>query len=382
MNWTEAGQKVLNQLEESGFDSYIVGGAVRDKLIGKVVMDVDICTKATVEEIQSVFLRTIEVGIQHGTVIVPIRGFPVQVSTFKGNTLEEDLLQRDFTINAMAENRLGDIIDPLGGKKDLHKRLIRSVTNTSQPFEKDPLRLLRALRFALQFHFHIEERTQEGMNSFSHLMNSPAIERISAELEKISTCSLDGEQWTWLLDQPVFQQLNSLFQNHELKRSLKAQERPVVIQDYLTWWSFALYDEDVSLVKNGLSHYKRSNRLSKDVIAIHQSISQLKQGYCTSYDLYKLGKTRLTIALHLLNHLQQKQTDETTLLNAYDHLPIKEKKEILITGRDILDHFPSYAGHEVGQLIKDIERNVVSGQLHNEQQAILDWIRRKERNED
>lgn len=379
MNWKQAGKHVLEQLEEAGFESYIVGGAVRDKFISKVADDVDIATLASMKEIQSIFPRTIEVGIQHGTILVLIDRLPVQVSTFKGTSIEEDLAQRDFTINAMAENSEGEIIDPFQGVEDLKKQLIRTVDGSKRSFVEDPLRLLRALRFSLQLQFHIETKTQGTMNELSKLIEQPAKERVAQELEKVSKCLIDSDQWKWLFNQAVFNELPHLFQSEDLRRSLQNLNSAVSFDDERTWWSFASYSPDPSEVKQTLKMYKRSNKLTKDVLEIQEKVIKFAAESWTLFDLYKLGKHRLIVALKLLSFLQENDIDDSKWLNTYDQLQIKQKKDLYLTGKDILEWNPELSGSLIGDLINKAEKTVINGEVKNEKDTILRWLERESR---
>jgi len=377
MNWNQAGNNVRDQLEEAGFESYIVGGAVRDKFIGKAVHDIDIATRASMIEIQSTFRRTVEVGVKHGTILVLIQGIPVQVSTFKGVSIEEDLAQRDFTINAIAENSLGKMIDPFQGVKDLQKKLIRTIDGSKTPFIRDPLRLLRALRFALQLQFKIETKTQRTMNDLAKLIEQPAIERVAQELEKVSKCQINGNQWKWLFDQTVFNELPLLFQSVNLKKSLQNLEGAISFNDELTWWSFALYDPNPVEVKRALKIYKRSNKLTKDVMEIHEKVILFIHESWTLLDLYKLGKHRLTVALNLLSHLLDNGIDDSKWLDTYEQLQIKQKKDLNLNGKDILKWKPELSGSVIGELIKKVEKAVVFEEIKNEKDTILYWLERE-----
>ncbi|HET7615418.1 MAG TPA: CCA tRNA nucleotidyltransferase, partial [Bacillales bacterium] len=166
---------VVNHLIENGYEAYIVGGAVRDHLIGRRVKDIDIATSATPDKVDGLFDKTIPVGVEHGTVVVRFRHQSFEVTTFRKesdykdhrrpsavsfvSSLHEDLQRRDFTINAMALSREGELIDPCDGRSDLQRKLIRTVGTAKERFEEDPLRMMRAVRFASELDFRIEAET-------------------------------------------------------------------------------------------------------------------------------------------------------------------------------------------------------------------------------
>lgn len=186
---------LLKGLLDHGFKGYIVGGAVRDFFLKRPMTDWDIATDAPPESIQLLFKDIRQFSLQHGTVTLVNKGQHYEVSTFRGagcfgRAINEDLAHRDFTINAMAYDRdTTSIFDPYKGREDLKARFIRAVENPQERFKEDPLRLLRAVRFATELGFHIEPKTREAMASFSHGLSKVSPERIREELLKILKCS-------------------------------------------------------------------------------------------------------------------------------------------------------------------------------------------------
>lgn len=199
----QASLQVLERLEESGYPAYWVGGCVRDELLGKEPADYDVATEAHPETVQSLFSKTVPTGIRHGTVTVLLQGQAVEVTTFREETgyedhrrpvqvlfvdeLESDLARRDFTINAMARDRRGRLIDPFGGEKDLKAGVVRAVGRAEDRFEEDALRMVRALRFSAQLRFRLDEQTREALIGQKPLLSHLAVERVTQELEKMWT---------------------------------------------------------------------------------------------------------------------------------------------------------------------------------------------------
>ncbi len=194
---------VLEKLEQHGYEAYVVGGAVRDILLGKEPVDFDITTGATPSEVMEVFGEDHchPTGIAHGTVTVVVDGLPLEVTTFRidgqykdlrhpeqvffTRNLEEDVKRRDFTINALAMSRGGEIVDFCGGIEDLHAGVIRAVGEPGRRFEEDALRILRALRFAAQTGFDIEKMTAEEALRQKASLSELSAERIWQELRKL-----------------------------------------------------------------------------------------------------------------------------------------------------------------------------------------------------
>lgn len=193
-------ERTLKKLNQNGYQAYIVGGCVRDFLLGKEPSDYDICTDAKPEAVMAVFEHAIPTGIKHGTVTV-IDEEPIEITTFRteGNypdhrhpdtvtfvsDVKEDLARRDFTINAMAYHPDIGLVDPFGGQDDLNNRMIRCVGDPSKRFEEDALRMIRAHRFAAKLHFTIEENTQKAIDANAHWISRVAVERLYKELIEI-----------------------------------------------------------------------------------------------------------------------------------------------------------------------------------------------------
>ena len=181
---------MLNALVKNGFEAYVVGGCMRDIILKKTPKDWDLVTNASIDEIQSVFTKTFEVGVKHGTVLVPIHGVNYEVSTFRGEQDKErniflDLAKRDFTMNAIAYSPMQGLLDPFDGMGDIQKKCIRGVKNPEERFSEDPLRMLRAVRFSAQLDFEIEEKTQKVIVEDAQKICSISAERIREELSKI-----------------------------------------------------------------------------------------------------------------------------------------------------------------------------------------------------
>jgi tRNA nucleotidyltransferase (CCA-adding enzyme) len=205
---------LIRLLQQSGYSAYIVGGCVRDSLLGRVPNDWDICTSATPGEMMKVFsdFQIIETGLQHGTLTIMVEGEQYEVTTFRldgeysdnrrpdsvtfTDKLVEDLSRRDFTINAMAYNDEDGLIDPFGGAEDLQKKLICCVGDASARFDEDALRILRALRFACQLGFVVEHSTYKAIMDRTFLLRNISKERINCELCKMA---ITDDFWTILL---------------------------------------------------------------------------------------------------------------------------------------------------------------------------------------
>lgn len=195
------GLQVLERLIAHGHQAYFVGGCVRDGWLGRPVQDMDIATSATPDQVMACFERTAPTGLKHGTVMVILSDDTFEVTTFRTESayeqfrrptevkyvtsLTEDLQRRDFTMNAMAMDSTGQIIDPFGGREDLEAGVLRSVGEAAARFGEDALRMLRCVRFAAEYGLRIEEATWRALCQHAPLLQHIAMERVRAELERI-----------------------------------------------------------------------------------------------------------------------------------------------------------------------------------------------------
>ena len=194
---------IINTLQNNGHSAYVVGGCVRDSLMGRIPHDWDICTSATPDQMLEIFkdFRVIETGLKHGTVTIVIDGEQYECTTYRidgkysdnrrpdnvtfTNDLVEDLKRRDFTINAMAYNDIEGLIDPFGGTEDINENTIQCVGSAKDRFEEDALRILRAIRFASQLDFTIEPNTDWQIHQQYRRLENISVERINSEFCKI-----------------------------------------------------------------------------------------------------------------------------------------------------------------------------------------------------
>lgn len=203
---------IIDTLMEAGYEAYAVGGCIRDSILGRKPGDWDITTSARPMQVKQLFKKTIDTGIQHGTVTVMISGEGFEVTTYRIDgeyedgrhpkevrftaSLFEDLKRRDFTINAMAYNEKDGLVDAFFGRRDLEERVIRCVGNPKERFEEDALRMMRAIRFAAQLGFSIEEGTKDAIAELADNLSKVSAERIQVELVKFLVSNHPGEFMT------------------------------------------------------------------------------------------------------------------------------------------------------------------------------------------
>ena len=266
-------REVIERFNEAGYQAYLVGGSVRDMIMGRKIYDYDICTSAFPDEVYDVFpeAKIFKTGIKHGTVTLLYKNIPFEITVFRkeagysdrrhpdtvifGASLEDDLVRRDFTMNAICYDG-SSFIDLHGGVSDIRNRIIRAVGDAEKRFEEDALRILRGLRFASVLGFEIEESTLAAMRKYSFDTSAVSAERIFSEFKKAAIGDHFAEVYKKHYD--IFKQfipfaapVKSVFENTEdalaALKALKADKISVkLVKDY-----FSFYDlPPIELLKN------------------------------------------------------------------------------------------------------------------------------------
>ncbi|MGX7106872.1 CCA tRNA nucleotidyltransferase [Hutsoniella sourekii] len=387
---------VMSELVDNGFEAYFVGGCVRDLLLDDPIHDIDIATSARPEEIQAIFPSTIDVGAEHGTIIVLYQQQPYEITTFRTEgkysdyrrpdsvefvrDLKEDTLRRDFTINAMACDLDGKLYDYHGGFVDLELGLIRAVGDPSARFQEDALRMMRAVRFASKLGFKIERATFSAIQSLSDLITKIAIERIRIEMDKF----LIGDYFfkTYLLLQetglmaflPGFsnpvagQALADLAQ--DLKPMIEnGMDRPLPLVWALLLGHLGL---DTGACKNMLRAWTHSNQMISETLEIIEFLQEESRGQLNAWSIYQYSD--LTVE-RCLSYLQVQGVDTHDYLTIWQNLPIKNRQEIVMNGRRLMEYLQmDQGGPIIGRLLQQVEKAIVQGELMNQEEAIKEFI--------
>lgn len=246
-------EAIISKLEENGYSSYIVGGAVRDMLMGKQPHDFDIATSALPSQIKSIFKRTIDTGLKHGTVTVILNNVGYEVTTFRSDgeytdgrhpdkvnfitSVEEDLKRRDFTVNAMAYNPKSGVLDITDGKSDIANKLIRCVGTPEKRFSEDALRMMRAIRFSAVLNFELESNTIKAIKKCAAMIRHVSPERIRDEINKIL-----------MSDQP--QDIQKLHECGLLKYIIPELENCVGVKQKNKYHIYDVFNHIITTVKN------------------------------------------------------------------------------------------------------------------------------------
>lgn len=381
---------VLKILENNGYQAYIVGGAVRDALLSRKIGDFDICTNALPIEIRKIFLeqkyKVIETGIKHGTVSVVNNNTAYEITTFRadGNyldnrhpdkvifnvSLEEDLKRRDFTINALACDAYGNIIDYHDGIKDLRNKIIRTVGNPNDRFKEDALRILRALRFKAVLGFTIEEKTKNAMFNKVELVKNVSIERINQEVKKILDCSYENYK--------EYEKILRIAYDYNLHLKKKDYNIIVRLPDYIMKiaYLYSFYDND-ELISH-LNSLKLKNESKNLILEFIANSKEYEDNYFDNYRIKKyLSKYGLVEGFLQIQYL--------CYLNNIDILYMKERidslsdqvvslKNLDINGEDLISL--GYSGKEIGIILDNLLDLVLRDKVKNENKALIKAIKR------
>lgn len=376
----QAAKEVIKKIEHAGFEAFIVGGAVRDYYLNKENNDVDIATSALPEEIQTIFSQTIDVGIAHGTVIVLDCGEPIEVTTYRTEStysdhrrpdtvefvrnLQEDLKRRDFTMNAMALSQSGEYIDYYNGRQHIGRKVICAVGEPFLRFDEDALRMLRAVRFAAQLHFSIEENTFEAIRQKAASIKYVAIERIQVELSKIFASSHASIGIEYMEKTTLGNYLHGDFTTSDWTH-FYSEDRQV------GWAYFCLVNErDVSL----LTKYRCSNKDKHFVKNVLDAYESLLNGI-SQIDLLRYDTKILKTAYQFTKWQNHK------LLISYEELearksalPLQHVHELAITGNDLLEWSSKKRGGWIKQTLDAAVLAVLSEEAGNDKQQLKEWF--------
>ncbi len=430
----EAVKKVLEVLESAGYEAWCVGGCVRDLLLGRRPEDWDVTTGALPEETLGLFgSRAFPTGLQHGTVTVRMEHCSVEVTTYRVDgpyrdhrrpegvsftrSLDEDLIRRDFTVNAIAMDLRGTLRDPCGGRGDLSRRLLRCVGDPNRRFEEDALRILRGLRFSAVLGFDIHEETEAAIHRGAGLLREIAAERIQTELFKL----LSGQEaasvlrrypdvlgvfWPEILPMVGFDQKNHHHCYDVWEHSLHAMA--AVPADPVLRCAALLHDvgkpECFTVDPEGTGHFYGHGAISRELAdgmlrrlncstAFRETVVRLVEWHdreiprtdkAVRRALGKLGETglRQLIALKRADNLAQAAAYHDRQAELDKGEAILERllaedacfslKQLAVNGKDLTEM--GLSGPAVGQALHMLLEAVIDGRLPNEREALVSFV--------
>lgn len=352
--------KLLNRIEENGFKAYIVGGFVRDYLLGIDSLDVDICTDARPKDIRDIFQDACLPKEEYGSVTVNIKNIRFEITTFRKeytyyqhrkplefeyiDDLREDLKRRNFLINTLCMDKDGVILDFFDGKKDLDERIIHTVGDSFLKFSEDAFRILRAVRIATVLNFQLSEEVKLAIFRTKHLLKEISYERKKEELDKIFSSVYADYGIHLLLELGLDQELE-----------LSKLKDVILLDDLVGIWAqldvvgiYPFTNNEKSLIKN-IQTVLRLNNLNHRV-------------------LYQYGLYVNSLAAQL------KGISKKDVSYQYNQLPIKSRNEIAVDGLEIAQILGRTPGKYIRDILDDLENKILDLELVNDHQVLLDYI--------
>lgn len=387
----EKATPVLKTIENAGFEAYFVGGCVRDTLLGIPLHDVDITSSAYPEEIKKIFQRTVDTGIEHGTVMVLDHGEGYEVTTFRTEStyqdfrrpdhvtfvrsLKEDLKRRDLTINALAMDVEGNVVDLFNGLEDLREHIIRAVGDPHERYHEDALRMMRSIRFMSQLDFQMEEKTEAAIHDNAHLLDKIAVERIHVEWIK----TLLGKRPQLGIQKFVSTGLYQYcpdFSNYKNELLQMSKLGHLKLNNEVECWALIghMFGVKPSMTNKIMRDWKSSNDLISQVELVQTALESSK-GLCDSHVLFETGKELTLSANHLLQILGQSSVSDLEIMNAYQQLPIKSTAEIKVDGSNLIAELGMKPGPKFGKALQAVKDQILDHQLANNHNQIMEFIR-------
>jgi len=437
MNLPADVKRIINILESDGHEAYAVGGCVRDSILGKNPHDWDITTSALPERVKSLFDRTFDTGIEHGTVTVLMGGEGYEVTTYRVDgkyedgrhpkevtftpNLEEDLKRRDFTINAMAYNESRGLVDLFGGKEDLDLGIIRAVGEPAERFSEDALRMLRALRFSAQLGFDIEDKTWDAIKELAPTLDRISAERIQVEMVKLITSNNPEkirDVYTSGLSKVFFPELDAMMECDQINKhhmytvgehTIEAMRQ--VPGDKVLRLTMMLHDIGKPQCKttdeNGQNHFKmhpvEGEKMAKAFMRRLKFDNETTDKVCNlvrNHDdrpeinprnirrmIMRVGRDnfgdlltvkRADCMAQSLYHRQEKLDYINQMETVYKEIIEKDDclaiKDLKVTGKDLIQ-MGVPQGKTIGKVLKGLLDDVVDNPEHNDREYLLKQIK-------
>ncbi|UEG66809.1 CCA tRNA nucleotidyltransferase [Weissella hellenica] len=378
---------ILETIEAAGYEAYFVGGSVRDTLLNKPIHDVDIATSAYPEEIKRIFQRTVDTGIDHGTVMILDHGTGYETTTFRTEStytdfrrpdevtfvrsLTDDLKRRDFTVNALALTKTGEVIDLFGGVADLNEKVLRAVGKAEERFHEDALRMMRAVRFAAQLDFKIDDETLAAISANAALLANIAIERINIEFTKL----MQGPAASYGLVELIKSGLNKYMpmlgnSDRDLAALALLLQQGQPVTDNQAWTLLAF---ELGLNPEATGRFLKAWKQPNDMIQIAKaSVAVMNDLRAKDVDDWQLYQTKSAISTTLaVIKLSELHVDVNRLAERYQALPIKDKKALAINGSELVKELQLAPGPLFGKILANLEYQVVMGQVSNDKEMLL-----------
>lgn len=424
---------ILKKINEAGYDAYIVGGCVRDSLLGKTPYDWDITTSARPEEVKRIFRKTVDTGLKHGTVTVLMPEDQYEVTTYRVDgeytdgrhpdkvsftgLLSEDLKRRDFTINAMAYHPSEGLVDLFGGIEDLENKIIRCVGQAKERFSEDALRMMRAIRFSAQLEFNIEDETFKAIKELATTLSKISAERIREEMLKLLLSDnpiyfrLFYETGLTTVFMPEFDKAMETNQNHphhmysvgeHILHALENSEKDKAIRLTMLFHDIAK-PETLTIDEDGITHFKGHPQVSakmageimtrlhfdNDTIAIVKKLTEYHDrtielsmkatrralGIIGIQEFPLLLKVKYADIMAQSNYLRKEKLENIEELKKLYNEVVEAKQcvklsDLAVSGKDLINA-GVLPGPGIGKILNDMLADVIDNPDNNNKEYLL-----------
>ena len=380
---------ILEKIRKAGYEAYFVGGSVRDAILGRPIHDVDIASSSYPEETKAIFERTIDVGIEHGTVLVLENHQEYEITTFRTEdvyvdfrrpsavnfvrSLEEDLKRRDFTVNAFALSEEGEIIDLFKGLEDLENRILRAVGVATERFNEDALRIMRGFRFQASLGFDLEEETFKAMTNCAPLLEKISVERVFIELDKLLLAPYWRKGLEGVIASQSYQYLPLLQNSRSSLEKLFQLKMDYNFTSSEQAWSALLLTLDENKVSAFFKKWKTSRDFAKKVEQFVEIYRLREKARLNRRDVYRYDRN-LLLSAEELRQAHGLPADFQVIEELYDSLAIHDKHEMVVNGGMLMKEYGLKPGPGLGQVLSAIEWAIVDGKLENDKKAIGDFL--------
>ncbi|WP_017728001.1 CCA tRNA nucleotidyltransferase [Halalkalibacterium ligniniphilum] len=370
------GLLLVEKLQQEGFRAAIVGGAVRDYLLGKQPVDLDLVTSATPEQLLERYSKSFQLNNRHATVTISFMDQFFEVTTERGKDLTEDLAMRDFTMNSIAMDKNKRLIDPLQGEKDLKAGVIRSHEPRKRMAE-DPLRMLRALRFVSQFGFSLDPSLKEVMTKEKQQIKTVAVERIEKELERLLIGEFRKHAWQLARETSLLSFVPGLTVTAKGLYTLEQLPTEEGLNLPVHWASFCLANGEELEAIQGLRLAKQTEKKVRHLCRYFA----FRQEH--SWDDTSLYTASLEVALgveQLRKWFGHEPMPAKELYIKWNSLPIHSREDLQVDGRVLMEHFKEPGGPWIGAALNEIEQAVLAREIKNEKETLLQWVHERRNN--
>lgn len=382
---------IIHKLEKHGYQAYFVGGCVRDYMLEREISDIDIATSAPPEKVQQLFSNVIPVGIKHGTVIVRHLHRSYEVTTFRLDgkysdsrrpddvkfiqTIDEDLKRRDFTINALAMDKVGRILDLFNGIDDINNKLIRTVGMGRDRFHEDSLRIIRALRFSSQLGFTIHFETLNEMKVIGPKITQLAVERLRAEITKFFGGAYIDNGMAYLKSTEIYKYLPVMINYPYIMKKIPTKIYP--LSGFSEILVFFHYLEPSISIKEWFDSWKCTNKERRETNHLIKSINDYLEHGLDPWFVYCLQASYFEAFARLMNVLfPDTKLTKNQIQNIHDALAIHSREELQVNGHDLISLFPDKGkGSWMKEVLQEIEKHVVLSHLPNKNIELKDWLK-------